>query len=82
VRGTILETPPPQPFGGAFNSSLSDALVTLQTPLAPGQSINLRFLFGVQKTGAFRVIVNIETLNESQIPAGPQTQQPSRTKQK
>lgn len=74
VDGLLLETPPLQPFGGAFNSSLSDGLVTLQTPLAPGESINMRFLFGVQRTGSFRVLVNIETLNEFQIPAGPQKQ--------
>jgi len=79
VRGLVLETPPLQPFGGAFNSSLSDGLVTLQTPLAPGDSINVRFLFGIQRTGSFRVLVNIETLNEFQIPDGPQKQQTSKT---
>jgi len=67
VRGLTLETPPSQTFGGAFNSSISDGLVTLQTPLAPGESINVRFLFGVQRTGLFRVLVNIETLNDFQI---------------
>ena len=79
VRGLVLETPPLQPFGGAFNSSLSDGLVTLQTPLAAGESIKMRFLFGVQRTGSFRVLVNIETLNEFQIPEGPQKQQPLKT---
>jgi len=71
VRGLILEQPPAQPFGGGFNSSVSDGLVNLQTPLAPGQSINIRFLFGVQKTGFFRAIFNIEMLNQSQIPSTP-----------
>lgn len=80
VRGTILETPPVQQFGGAFNSSLSDGLVNLQTPLAPGQSINVRFLFGVQKTGLFRVLVNIETLSQTQVPSGPQKQQKMKSK--
>jgi uncharacterized repeat protein (TIGR01451 family) len=80
VRGLILETPPVQQFGGAFNSSLSDGLVNLQTPLAPGESINIRFLFGIQKTGLFRVLVNIETLNQSQIPSVPQKQQTRKTK--
>jgi len=74
VRGLTLETPPAQLFGGAFNSSLSDGVVNLQTPLAPGQSIDVRFLFGVQKTGTFRVLVNIETLSQEQQPAGPQKQ--------
>jgi hypothetical protein len=80
VRGLILETPPVQQLGGAFNSSLSDGLVSLQTPLAPGESINVRFLFGIQRTGIFRAVVNIETLNQVQVPAGPQKQQASKTK--
>jgi hypothetical protein len=62
VRGTLLETPPTQPTGGGFNSSLSAGAVTLATPLAPGQSINVRFLLGVQQTGTFKFIVNIEAL--------------------
>lgn len=62
VRGTLLEIPPNQPNGGGFNSSLSAGAVTLATPLAPGQSINVRFLLGVQQTGTFKFIVNIEAL--------------------
>jgi uncharacterized repeat protein (TIGR01451 family) len=80
VRGLVLETPPSQPLGGAFNSSLSDGLVNLQTPLAPGDSINVRFLFGVQKTGSFRILFNIETLNEVQIPGRPLKPQTSKVK--
>lgn len=80
VRGLVLEAPPSQPFGGAFNSSLSDGLVNLQTPLAPGDSINVRFLFGVQKTGSFRILFNIETLSEVQIPGRPLKPQTSKVK--
>ena len=62
VLGTTLETPPAQPLGGALNSSLSSGTVTLGTPLAPGASINLQFLLGVQNTGSFKFFFNIEAL--------------------
>lgn len=62
VQGTTLETPPSQPNGGGFNSSLSAGTVTLGTPLANGASINLQFLLGLQQTGNFRIYVNIEAL--------------------
>jgi hypothetical protein len=62
VRGTTLEQPPTQPNGGGFNSSLSAGSVTLATPLAPGQSINVRFLLGVQNPGTFKFFVNVEAL--------------------
>ena len=80
VHGLLLETPALQPLGGAFNSSLSDGVITLQTPLAPGESVNVRFLFGVQRTGSFRIVVNIETLNVAQIPGRPQKPQTSKVK--
>lgn len=63
VEGTTLEQPPSQPSGGGFNSSLSVDVVTLETPLQPGESINVRFLLGVQKAGTFRFFVNIEALS-------------------
>ena len=59
VRGTTLETPPAQPAGGGFNSALS---VMLPAPLAPGASVNVRFLLGVQQTGSYRLYVTIEAL--------------------
>ena len=62
VRGTTLEQPPSQPNGGGFNSSMSADTVTLTNPLPPGTSINVRFLLGIQQTGSFRFIVNIEAL--------------------
>ncbi|HEX6284849.1 MAG TPA: hypothetical protein VFZ71_08240, partial [Pyrinomonadaceae bacterium] len=62
VFGTTLEQPPTQSLGGALNSSLSAGTITLPTPLAPGQSINLQFLLGVQQTGAFKFFFNIEAL--------------------
>jgi len=64
VRGTTLEEPPTQPNGGGFNSSLSADSVTLATPLAPGDAINLHFLLGVQQTGSFKFYINIELLTD------------------
>jgi uncharacterized repeat protein (TIGR01451 family) len=64
VLGTTLEQPPTQNIGGGFNSSLSSDTVTLLTPLAPGDSINLRFLFGVQQTGLFKFYLNVELLTD------------------
>jgi hypothetical protein len=60
VRGTMLEEPPSQPSGGAFNSSLS--VIPLAPPLPLGGSISVRFLFGLKQTGLFKVYVNIEAL--------------------
>ena len=62
VRGTTLEMPPTQASGGAHNSTVSAGTVTLATPLAPGASINLQFLLGVQQTGSFKFFFNVEAL--------------------
>lgn len=62
VQGTTLEQPPQQANGGGFNSSMSASTVTLNSPLNSGNSINLRFLFGVQQNGKFGVCAVIETL--------------------
>jgi hypothetical protein len=62
VQGTTLEQPPNQTLGGANNSTLSAGTITLATPLAPGASINLQFLLGVQQTGSFKFFFNIEAL--------------------
>ncbi len=62
AEGTDLEQPPAQANGGGFNSSMSAGTVTLNAPLNPGSSLNLRFLFGVQQQGQFNVCAVIETL--------------------
>ncbi|HEX6283779.1 MAG TPA: Calx-beta domain-containing protein, partial [Pyrinomonadaceae bacterium] len=62
VFGTTLEQPPNQPLGGALNSTLSAGTITLPTPLAPGQSINLQFRLGVQSPGNFKFFFNVEAL--------------------
>ena len=64
VLGTTLEQPPSQPIGGGFNSSLSSDTITLATPLAHGDSINVHFLLGIQQTGSFKFYVNIEVLTD------------------
>jgi hypothetical protein len=62
VQGTTLETPPAQPNGGGNNSTLAAGTVTLATPLAPGASINMQLLLGVQSSGTFKFFVNVEGL--------------------
>ncbi len=48
-----------QQFGGGINSSLS---VALPVALAPGASVNLQYVLGVQTGGTFKFFVNIEAL--------------------
>lgn len=62
VKGTVLEGPPSQPLGGGLNSSLTIPTITLSQPLGAGQSINVQFVLGVQVNGAFRFLVNVESL--------------------
>jgi hypothetical protein len=62
IEGTTLEQaafPNDQPNGGAYNSSLS-----LATPLAAGASVNVQFVLGVERNGAFRFFINVEALPE------------------
>jgi hypothetical protein len=58
VRGSTLELPL-QSLGGAFNSSLS---VPLAAPLAPGASVPIQILFGVQRTAHYTLDFNVEAL--------------------
>jgi hypothetical protein len=67
VNGTTLEEPPSQPAAGGYNSSMSAGTVTLTTPLPSGASINLRFLLGLQQTGNFRILLNIEALPNIEV---------------
>jgi hypothetical protein len=62
VQGTTLETPPAQPNGGGYNSTLASGTITTGTPLAPGASIQVQFLLGVQQTGTFRFLIIVEAL--------------------
>jgi CSLREA domain-containing protein len=60
VTGLTLETPPAQPNGGGLNSSLT--VIPPGGMLAPGASIDVQFLLGVEQQGAFRFLVNVEAL--------------------
>lgn len=62
VEGTTLETPPNQAIGGGNNSTLSVGVITLATPLANGASVNLQWTLGLQTTGSFKFLVNVEAL--------------------
>lgn len=72
VQGTTLEEafPNQQINGGGFNSSMSAGTITLAQPLLNGESINLRFFFGIQQTGAFDLAFNLESLP---VGSGPET---------
>lgn len=65
VSGLTLESPPSQGFGGGLNSSLSASSVTLANPLLPGASIDVEFLFGIERRGAYDFTVIAETLPAS-----------------
>jgi len=82
VQGTTLETPPSQPNGSAYNSTMSAGTVTLATPILPGGSINVQFLFGIQQMGAFRAYVHIEALTDVVGPITPPDGQAAVKKQK
>jgi hypothetical protein len=61
VQALTLESPPNQPNGGGFNSTVSAGTVSI-TPLAPGATINVNFLLGVQQSGSFRFFIIVEAL--------------------
>ena len=60
VQAMTLDTPPAQPSGGGFNSTVSVGTITLAEPLQPGASVHVQFLLGLQSTGSFRFFVNTE----------------------
>lgn len=62
VQGLTREEPPVQFNGGGLNTSLLAGIINLALPLAPGNSIDVHFLLGVQQTGFFRFFVNVEAL--------------------
>lgn len=62
VQGTTLEQPPSQPNGGGYNSTLAAGTVSTGAPLAPGASINVQWMLGVQAGGSFRFFITIEAL--------------------
>jgi hypothetical protein len=67
VRGVRLEEPPEQPAGGGLNSSLSADFITLGTPLAAGESVNIVFKLGVMRNGSYRFYLNVEAQNAPEV---------------
>jgi hypothetical protein len=60
AQATVLETPPAQPNGGGYNSTVS---VTLPGPgLANNASIDVNFALGVVQGGTFRFYIIVEAL--------------------
>lgn len=62
VKGVKLEQNAPlQPNGGGLNSTLSADFITMEKPLAAGQSIYVEFKLGVMKSGYYRFYVCAES---------------------
>jgi hypothetical protein len=65
LLGTTVEGPPaqnpPAGAGGGRNASLAVDVSAAQ-PVAPGASVDVRFLLGVKRPGAYRFLVNVEAL--------------------
>ncbi|MFL6210762.1 MAG: M36 family metallopeptidase [Pyrinomonadaceae bacterium] len=59
VRGTVVEQPPQQAGGGGLNTS---GAVVLAGSIAPGGTVDVRFVLGVQANGRFRFLINVEAL--------------------
>ncbi|MDQ3812789.1 MAG: hypothetical protein M3347_02425, partial [Armatimonadota bacterium] len=66
TSGATLENSAVQPNGGAINSSLAANQVTVGSPILPGRSTDVNFLFGVQQLGSYRLAILIETLPDAQ----------------
>jgi len=62
TSGTTLELAAYQPLGGGYNSSLNVNQVTNIATLAPGGTINVNILLGVQEKGNARFFVTVEVL--------------------
>jgi hypothetical protein len=73
VRGTTLEEPPTQDNEGGVNSSMSVPAVDPSAPLAPGESIRVRFVLGVQQDGKYRFCANAEGANGAVAQSGSTT---------
>jgi pimeloyl-ACP methyl ester carboxylesterase len=62
VRGTTLNPSPAQNNGGGLNTGMGVGFISLSQPLAPGQSVSVQFVLGVQQTGTFRFFFNLEAV--------------------
>jgi hypothetical protein len=61
LKATKLETAPLQTNGGGINAGLLiDGALTLSSPLAAGQSVDVEFLLGVLRGGTYQFILVLE----------------------
>jgi hypothetical protein len=66
IIGTTVQAPSDASVGGGLNAS--GVVAIPGGTLAPGSSINVRFLLGVAQGGNFRFFVNVEAFNGSTVP--------------
>lgn len=59
AKGMVLETPPAQPNGGGYNSTV---MVAIPGGLAPGASVDVNFQLGVMQGGVYRFYLVVEAL--------------------
>jgi len=59
AQATVLETPPAQPNGGGYNSTVT---VSIPGGLANNASIDVNFTLGVVQLGTFRFLIIVEAL--------------------
>ena len=67
VRGTTIEAPPSGALGGGLNSTFVVSSITSDTPLAPGASVSVRFVLGVEQNGRLRFATNVEAIAQAPV---------------
>ena len=60
ARGTVIDQPPAQYYGGGVNATLTVGGITMDTPLRSGESVGVQFLLAIHQMGSFRFLVNVE----------------------
>ncbi|HEX8180020.1 MAG TPA: hypothetical protein VF525_10800 [Pyrinomonadaceae bacterium] len=60
LQALTLQTPPTQALGGGLNSSLSEGVITTTAPLANGATTCTEFNLGVNGSGSYRFLINVE----------------------
>ena len=62
VTGALINDPVESGNVHTTGKGIRTEIITLNGPLADGDSINVQFLLGVQKQGNFRFLLNIEAI--------------------
>jgi hypothetical protein len=78
VTGLTVEQTPAQPSGGGLNSTLT--VVLPGGRLAPGHTIDVQFLLGVQQQGSFRFLVNVEAATDETVTSPDSSRKTNSTK--